>query len=72
MKDLRREFDFSLLLLMETHVSGTRAAKIIKSLGFDGNLIQEADGQAGGIWCLWDQNFWLVDLIPSPYQFLHV
>lgn len=36
LRDMKMEFFFSFLILLETHVSGRRAANIVKRFGFDG------------------------------------
>lgn len=48
-RDLRREYDTSLIFLMETHSIGERACKQAKRTGFGGNFIVNSRGQAGGI-----------------------
>jgi hypothetical protein len=36
------------ICLMETHVSGTKAKKIIRRTGFSDSFVVDADGQVGG------------------------
>lgn len=50
-KNLRYDYSFSFLILVEMHMSGNKANNIIQNLNFDGRYIQEATGQASGIWC---------------------
>lgn len=71
-KDLRKFYNTNFIILMETHTSGNRAAGIIKKFGFNGNFVQEACGHSGGIWCLWDQSFWKVDVLNNSPQFVHM
>lgn len=71
-KDLRRYQDANFVILMETHTSGARAPGIVKKFGLNGSFIQEACGHSGGIWCLWDQTFWKVDVISNSAQFIHM
>lgn len=59
-KDLRREFCASMIILMETHNSGAAAQKIIRRIGLDSQYIEEARGHSGGLWCLWDSTIWTV------------
>lgn len=44
-KDMKREYKFSFLLLLETHINGRRATNIVKCFGFDGWFLQEASDQ---------------------------
>lgn len=67
-KDMKREYKFSFLLLLETHISGRRATNIVKRFGFDGWFLQEASDQAGGIWCMWDKGKWKVDVLMASRQ----
>lgn len=70
-KDLHREYDTSLLFLMETHASGDKARKQAKHTGLSGQYIVDSRGQAGGIWCLRDLGDWRVDIIESTDQYIH-
>lgn len=69
---MKREFNFTLMFLLETHISGQRATNIVKRLGFDGWFLQEAIGHVGGIWCVWDRNQWQVDVLASSNQLVHL
>lgn len=51
MKDIKREFSCSLIILVETHTSGNTAKKIAKRCGLDEYFIIVATGQSGGLWC---------------------
>ena len=46
----------SVLVLVETHISGDQAQKICDKIGFMGQQRVEAQGFSGGIWMLWDTN----------------
>lgn len=50
--DLKRKYGFSILILLETKISGEQADKVIRKLPFDGVFRVEANGFAGGIWAL--------------------
>lgn len=71
-KDLKKRYDVSLLFLLETHVNGERAKKIVKRLGFLGSHIVDSRGRAGGIWCLWDPSIWSVVVLHSSDQVVHL
>lgn len=45
---------------------------IIKRIGLNGSFVQEAKGQSGGIWCLWDQALWKVDILGNSTQHVHM
>ena len=54
MTEFRRLHIPSIIVLLETHVSGVRADEIYRRIGFLGCYRVEAHGHAGGIWVLWD------------------
>lgn len=70
-KDIRRNYEASLIFLLETHSSGELAQRKIKKMGFTGNFIVDSVGQAGGIWCLWDSN-WSVEVLVTSFQYIHM
>lgn len=41
-------------------------------MGFSGQYIVESNGQAGGIWCLWNDNSWKVEMVEFSSQFVHL
>ena len=55
-KDSRKQYCTSFIALLETRTSGNKAKRIINKMGFDSYFIVEAQGFAGGIWCMWDLN----------------
>lgn len=71
-KDIKREYDASLMFLLETHSTEKAAKKQVKKMGFSGSHIVESNGQAGGIWCLWDANSWNVEVLESSDQYVHL
>ncbi|RYQ93205.1 hypothetical protein Ahy_B09g099480 [Arachis hypogaea] len=60
--DIRREYDANFLILLETHISGTK----------DSSFVVEATGHSGGKWCLWDSTTWKVDVLEHNRQFVHL
>ncbi|CAL0312871.1 unnamed protein product [Lupinus luteus] len=56
--DFRRIYSVSFLILVETQISGTKADKVMRILGFDDSQKVDACRRAGGIWVLWDSGFW--------------
>lgn len=71
-KDVAKEYDSSLIFLLEIHASGERVRKFARRTGFDGFFIIDSDGQAGGIIALWRTSIWRVDILKHSNQFLHL
>ena len=71
-KDLRYNHRFSILVLLETRVSGTRADKIFEKMGFDGVFRVDPNGFARGIWIFWDKNMWQLDILVHNDQVVHM
>lgn len=67
-KDMKREYQSSLMFLLETHSSGVKAKNQIKKLGFSGNYIVDSRGQSGGIWCVWDKAIWSVEVVEFSHH----
>ncbi|CAN1808039.1 Transposon TX1 uncharacterized 149 kDa protein [Linum perenne] len=44
-----------LVILMEPRISGPTAEKVVKKLGFDSQIIEEAQGFSSGLWLLWNK-----------------
>ncbi|KAL8159774.1 hypothetical protein V2J09_001311 [Rumex salicifolius] len=53
LKEIVRIHDPTILVLVETRISGSQANKVCRGIGFDGILRAEAIGFSGGIWVLW-------------------
>lgn len=70
--DLMKEYDVSLIILLETHAPGNRAESIARRVGLDGLIVQEARGHAGGIWVLWQSSVWSVVEVRSTSQVVHL
>lgn len=71
-KDLRNSYKFSMLVLLEPKLSGTKADKVAKSFGFDGEFIIDSDGFVGGVWVFWDSSVWKVDVFYYDKQMVHL
>ena len=56
MANLRRLHNFEILSIFEPRISGLKAQRIIKNLGFDKIFVVDVDGFSGGIWLLWNDN----------------
>lgn len=71
-RDIRREYEVSLIFLLETHASGANAQRQAKKTGLSGSFILDSRGQSGGIWCLWDKDKWKIEILESSQQFVHL
>ncbi|GLT67469.1 hypothetical protein SLA2020_397770 [Shorea laevis] len=56
---------------METKLAGDRAAEVARSLGLPKWVLVDADGYAGGIWVLWDDSRFSVDILSKGPQVIH-
>lgn len=54
-----------LMVITETRLSGARAVEIIKTLPFNGFVVADTIGFAGGIWLLWRTDLVQVDVLES-------
>lgn len=71
-KDLHAHYNASLMCLLETHLGGAKAKRVAQRTGFGEQFISDADGQAGGIWDLWDPARWCVKVLAHSNQFIHL
>lgn len=51
-RDLVRNHDLAILIVMETRIGGDTAAEIIEKLTFDGAIHTDTIGYVGGLWVL--------------------
>ncbi|XP_052291725.1 uncharacterized protein LOC127900602 [Citrus sinensis] len=65
-----KNYNPSLVVLMEPRISGVKADDFIKKSGFDQSHRVEAVGFAGGIWILW-QSYIEVKVMLNHRQFIH-
>lgn len=70
--DLMKEYDASLIILLETHAPKAKAESIARRAGLDGLIVQDARGQSGGIWILWKASVWTVLEVRSSFQVVHM
>ncbi|XP_019157960.1 PREDICTED: uncharacterized protein LOC109154682 [Ipomoea nil] len=66
-----RDFNPSLICLLEPKVSGNQANKICNSFGFDEWIRVEAVGFSGGIWILWKESI-SIEIVKTNPQFISV
>ena len=55
-RELARNHNPDILVVMETRIGGVRASEIIDRLPFDGAIHTETIGFSGGIWLLWNSD----------------
>ena len=60
-----------LMVITETRMSGARAVEMIESLPFDGYVVADTIGFAGGIWLLWKTDLVHVDVLATTEQEIH-
>lgn len=71
-KDICKEYETSLLLLLETYASRESGQRIIPRLGLDSHFVQEGSGQSGGFWCLWNSDMWKIEVLHNNHQFVQL
>ena len=71
-RELDRAHNPSIFVVMETRVGGDKAREIIDSLPFDGAILAETVGFAGGIWLMWNSDRVMVEQLASTEQEIHV
>ena len=69
--ELMRYHQPSIVMLVETHISGQQAEIISMGLGFDSVVQSKAKGFSGGIWLLWDSDAVNIDVISINQQVIH-
>lgn len=62
LKTLIRIHGLHIIALLEPRISGERADRTIKRIGFQNSYRVEATGFSGGIWIMWD-DFWHVQIL---------
>lgn len=71
-KYMKREYNASLIALLETHTSGSQAMRIAKRICFENQFIKDARGQTRGIWLLWDSTYLNIKVLNDSSQIVHV
>lgn len=72
MKNLCKEFEPDVVALLEPRVSGNKARRIVKNLGFGHYEMVDARGFAGGIWLMWKDEGLDFKIIEKHEQYVHV
>ncbi|CAN1131198.1 hypothetical protein LINPERHAP2_LOCUS6266 [Linum perenne] len=71
-KHYKIQFKPDVAIIVEPRLSGLAAEDVVKKLGFDSHLIEDARGFAGGIWLMWNSNQVLVREVGRSEQAIHV
>ena len=61
-----------IIVLLETHISGTRANEACNKIGFGGQFRVDPSGYQRGIWMLWLDNQLKLHLVEAHNQFITV
>jgi exonuclease III len=69
--DLMRSHQPTIVVLVETRISGQRAVEVSTALGFDRVIRSDAEGFSGGIWLLWDSGSVTLDVLHVNNQAIH-
>lgn len=71
-KDLKAKHSLDILVLVETRISGVRASKVLQNLGFPCFECVQAKGFSGGIWVLWEDATFSLEVVTKNKQFMHL
>lgn len=69
-KSLTNNYKPTLVVILESQISGIKTDDFIKKSGFDKSYRVEANGFSRGIWLLW-KDFFEVDIVLNHKQFIH-
>ncbi|XP_057745065.1 uncharacterized protein LOC130962927 [Arachis stenosperma] len=72
LKEYRRMYRPDCLFLFETRCSGEKAREVIRELGFQFAVVEDAVGFSGGIWVLWEDANLDIRLRESHHQYIHL
>lgn len=53
--NLRKSYDFEILILLELKINNDKATRVISSFAFDSHHVQDVVGYSGGIWTCWKE-----------------
>jgi len=70
LKELIRKYDPTIMVLVETKISGRQAEEVCKKIGFDGQFRVDAQGFSGGIWLFWKAQLVQIQILTSNTQFV--
>ncbi|KAK4271486.1 hypothetical protein QN277_020176 [Acacia crassicarpa] len=70
-KDIVSKYCIDILCLIEPRISGDRADRVCRKLGFSHWFRVESTGYSGGIWLMWDSALFDITYLTSTTQLLH-
>ncbi|XP_028754199.1 uncharacterized protein LOC114713696 [Neltuma alba] len=70
LKSLLRGYTPDIVVLVEPRISGVKADRVIKKIGYPYSHHVEADGYSGGIWLMWNSRV-QVRVLANHKQFIH-
>ncbi|RYR50758.1 hypothetical protein Ahy_A07g037377 [Arachis hypogaea] len=70
LKEIKSQHRPDITLIYEPKCSGNKATEVIKALGFNFSLLEEADGYVGGIWVLWDNPALTINILETHHQYV--
>ncbi|KAL4616112.1 hypothetical protein ACB092_07G175400, partial [Castanea dentata] len=71
-RDLVRNHNPAIMVIMETRLGGERAREVTDRLPFDGAIHTETIGLSGGLWLLWNTDMVEIELWATTEQEIHV
>lgn len=69
-KEIVKKNEIGVFCIIEPRISGLRADRMVRRLGFTNWIRLEASGFSGGIWVLWNAGDFDIELVTSNEQFL--
>ncbi|KAI9072961.1 hypothetical protein K1719_045090 [Acacia pycnantha] len=70
-RNLKKQYNLDVIVILEPRISGNRAKKCIKSWGFNQSCRMEAEEFSGGIWIVWERADLIVDTLVKDQHFIH-
>ncbi|KAK4284270.1 hypothetical protein QN277_001125 [Acacia crassicarpa] len=70
-RDIVNKYGITILCLLEPHISGVRADKVSRRLGFSNWIRVESTGFSGGIWLLWNKDDFEITFLTSTTQLIY-
>ncbi|KAJ1436793.1 Endonuclease/exonuclease/phosphatase superfamily [Sesbania bispinosa] len=70
--DLTRRYKVDILSILEPRMSGIKANRLIKRMGFSFCHVVHSQGFSGGLWLLWRDDMCRLEVICDHVQYIHV
>lgn len=72
LKEVVRNYQPTILCLVETRTNSNKACRVLRSFHFTNMAVVENRGFRGGIWCFWDANQIAIQVINYNTQYLNL